>query len=47
MFSIRILYDVKYEIIKTEKYHNINLHILETTATGGGIENKHHNILIF
>ena len=35
VFSIKILYDVKYEIIKTEKYHNINLHILETTATGG------------
>ena len=31
----RVNYDVKYEIIKIEKYHNINLHILETTATGG------------
>ena len=28
-------YDVKYEIIKIEKNHNMNLHILETTATGG------------
>ena len=34
MFSIIILYDVKCEIIKIEKHHNINLHVLETTATG-------------
>ena len=34
MLSVKIKYDVKYEIIKIEKYHNMNLHILETTATG-------------
>ena len=28
-------YDVKYGIIKIEKYHNINLHVLKATATGG------------
>ena len=44
MFSIIILYDVKYKIIKIEKYHNINLHVLETTATGGVTNNKHRNL---
>ena len=28
-------YDVKYEIIKIEKYHNMNLHILKVAVTGG------------
>ena len=38
--------EIKYATIKIEKYHNINLHILDTAATGG-IENKHHNILFY
>ena len=38
--------DIKYITIKIEKYHIIILLVLETTATGG-IENKHHNILIW
>jgi len=47
MLSVKMKYDVKYEIIKIEKNHNMNLHILETTATGGVINSKHHCILIF
>ena len=35
MFSIEISNDIEYATIKIEKYHNINLHILDTAATGG------------